>query len=320
MMQFSALLVVVFVLTHMETQAQDYPSKPVRMVVNFPAGGPSDAIARPLAQRATEIWNQTVVVDFRGGAAGNIGADHVAKSAPDGYTFLLISGSFLTNPALTSNLPFDPIRDFTAVTPAASSGIILVANPALPAKSVPELIALARKHPGKLNFASSGTGGSLHLSAEYFRMLAGINMLHVPYKGAGPALIEVVGGQVDMMFIALPPTLPHIKNGRLRAIGMGGAKRSPALPDLPTIAEQGVAGYEVNSHFGVLAPGGMPRDILQRLNGVLVQALQSPYVRERFAAIGTDAISSTPEQYAAFIKTEMAKWAQVVKKSGIRND
>lgn len=298
--------------------AQDFPSKPLRMVVNFPAGGPSDAIARPLAQRASEIWNQQVVVDFRGGAAGNIGADHVAKSPADGYTFLLISGSFLTNPALTSTLPFDPIRDFAPVTPAASSGIVLVANPALPARNVKELVALARNHPGKLAFGSSGTGGSLHLSAEYFRVLSGIRLLHVPYKGAGPALIEVVGGQVDMMFIALPPTLPHIRNGRLRALGMGGAQRSPALPELPTIAEQGVVGYEVNSHFGVLAPGATPRDIILKLNAGLVQALQGNYVKERFAAIGTDAVSGTPEQYAAFMKSEMAKWAMVVKKAGIK--
>ena len=300
--------------------AQDFPVKPVRMVVNFPAGGPSDAVARPLAQRATEIWNQQVVVDFRGGAAGNIGADHVAKSPPDGYTFLLISGSFFTNPAVTPNLPFDPIKDFAAVTPAASSGIILVANPSLPVKSIKELIALARKNPGKLTFGSSGTGGSLHLSAELFKILTGISMLHIPYKGAAPALIEVVGGQVDMMFIALPPTLPHIKNGRLRALGMGGAKRSPALPDLPTIAEQGIKDYQVNSHLGILAPGATPRDIVQKLNAGLVQALQSPYVKDRFAAVGIDAISSSPEQYAAFIKSEMAKWAQVVKKAGIRSE
>ena len=300
--------------------AQDFPVKPVRMVVNFPAGGPSDAVARPLAQRATEIWNQQVVVDFRGGAAGNIGADHVAKSPPDGYTFLLISGSFFTNPAVTPNLPFDPIKDFAAVTPAASSGIILVANPSLPVKSIKELIALARKNPGKLTFGSSGTGGSLHLSAELFKILTGISMLHIPYKGAAPALIEVVGGQVDMMFIALPPTLPHIKNGRLRALGMGGAKRSPALPELPTIAEQGVKDYQVNSHFGILAPGATPREIVQKLNAGLVQALQSPYVKDRFAAVGVDAVSSSPEQYAALIKSEMAKWAQVVKKAGIRSE
>ncbi len=317
---FFRTLSVVSLAIFSAASAQEFPAKPVRMVVNFPAGGPSDAIARPLAQRATEIWNQQVVVDFRGGAAGNIGADHVAKSPPDGYTVLLISGSFLTNPALTSNLPFDPLRDFAPVTPAASSGIILVCNPALPVKSVRELIALARKNPGKLTFGSSGTGGSLHLSAELFKMLAGINMLHVPYKGAAPSLIEVVGGQVDMMFIALPPTLPHIRNGRLRALGMGGAQRSPALPDLPTMAEQGVAGYEVNSHFGVLAPGGTPRDIIQKLNAGLVQALQSTYVKERFAAFGTDAVSSTPEQYAAFIKTEIGKWALVVKKAGIRSE
>ena len=300
--------------------AQVFPAKPLRMVVNFPAGGPSDAIARPLAQQATEIWGQQVIVDFRGGAAGNIGADYVAKSPPDGYTFLLISGSFLTNPAVTKNLPFDPVRDFSPVTPAASSAIILVSNPVLPAKSVKELIALARKNPDKLTFGSSGTGGSLHLSAELFKMLAGVSMLHVPYKGAAPSLIEVVGGQVDMMFIALPPTLPHIKNGRLRALGMAGAKRNAALPDVPTIAEQGVKDYEVNSHFGVLAPGGTPRDIVQKLNAGLVQALQGPYIKERFAAFGAEPMSSTPDQYASYMKSEMAKWAQVVKKAGIHSE
>lgn len=194
--------------------AATFPTKPTRMVVNFPAGGPSDAVARPLAQRLNEIWGQPVVVDFRGGAAGNIGADHVAKSAPDGYTFLLISGSFLTNPAVTPNMPFDSLRDFAPISPVASSGIVLVANPALPVKSVKDLIALARQHPDKLTFASSGSGGSLHLFAELFKMLSNTRALHVPYKGAGPALIEVVGGQVDMMFIALPPTLPHIKKDR----------------------------------------------------------------------------------------------------------
>lgn len=300
--------------------ASAFPTKPTRMVVNFPAGGPSDAVARPLAQRLTEIWGQQVVVDFRGGAAGNIGADHVAKSAPDGYTYLLISGSFLTNPSVTPNMPFDSIRDFAPISPVASSGIVLVTNPALPVKSVKDLIALARKHPDKLTFASSGSGGSLHLFAELFKLLSHTRALHVPYKGAGPALIEVVGGQVDMMFIALPPTLPHIKNGRLRALGLGNAKRSPALPDVPTIAEQGVAGYEVSSHFGMLAPGGTPREVVARLNTGLVQALQSSYIKERYAAIGTDAVYSSPEAYASFIRTEIGKWAQVVKKAGIRND
>ncbi len=319
-MFFRYTLALLFFL-HGAANAQDaFPSKPPRMVVNFPAGGPSDAVARPLALRLTEIWNQQVVVDFRGGAAGNIGADHVAKSPPDGYTFLLISGSFFTNPAVTPNLPFDAIRDFAPVTPVASSGIVLVTNPALPAKSVKELISLARAHPDKLTFASSGTGGSLHLFAELFKVLSNTRALHVPYKGAGPALIEVVGGQVDMMFIALPPTLPHIKNGRLRALGMGNAKRSPALPDVPTIAEQGLAGYEVSSHFGMLAPGGTPRDIVARLNAAVTQALQSAYVKERYASFGTDAVYSAPEAYAAFIKSEIAKWARVVKQAGIRSE
>lgn len=300
--------------------AQEFPVKPVRLVVNFPPGGPSDAIARPIAQKATEIWSQPVVVDFRGGAAGNIGADHVAKSPPDGYTVLLISGSFLTNPALASNLPFDPIRDFAPVTPAAIGGMILVANPAVPAKSVKELVQLARKYPGKLTFASSGAGGSLHLNAELFKLITGISTLHVPYKGAGPALIEVVGGQVDMMFIALPPTLPHIRSGRLRAIGVGSAQRSPSLPDVPTIAEQGVAGFEVNSHFGILAPGGTSSDIVNKLNAALVQALQSPYVKDRLAASGVEAISGPPDLYAGYIKAEIARWTKVVKQAGIRSD
>ena len=222
-----SLAVVTALLFAQSAHAQEqtpFPVKPLRMVVNFPAGGPSDAIARPLAQRVTEQIGQQVIVDFRGGAAGNIGADHVAKSPGDGYTLLLITSSFNTNPALTPNLPFDPIRDFAPVTPAAASTIVFVANPSVPARNVKELVALARKHPGKITFASSGQGGSLHLFAELFKMLANVNLLHVPYKGAAPGLVEVVGGQVETMFIALPQTLPHIKSGRLRALGVGNAK------------------------------------------------------------------------------------------------
>ena len=301
-------------------QAQEFPLKPPRMVVNFPAGGPSDAIARPLAQRLTEIWGQQVVVDFRGGAAGNIGADHVAKSPPDGYTFLLITSSFFTNAAVTPTLPFDSIRDFAPITPVAASAIVLVANPSLPVKNARELVALAKRHPDKLTFGSSGNGGSLHLFAELFKLLAGVRMLHVPYKGAAPSLVEVVGGQVDMMFIALPSTLPQIKAGRVRALGMANAKRSPALPELPTIAEQGVTGYEVTSNFGMLAPGGTPRDLVGKLNAAMVQALQSNTVKERYAAFGTEAVHATPEAYTAFVKNEIAKWTKVVKQANIRGE
>ena len=295
-----------------------YPIKPLRMVVNFPAGGPSDAIARPLAQRVTEQAGQQVVVDFRGGAAGNIGADHVAKSPGDGYTFLLITSSFNTNAAITPSLPFDPIKDFAPVTPAASSTIVFVANPTVPVKGIKDMVALARKQPGKITFASSGAGGSLHLFAELFKMLANVDMLHVPYKGAAPGLVEVVGGQVETMFIALPQTLPHIKSGRLRALGVGNAKRAVSLPDVPTIAEQGIAGYEVSSHFGVLAPGTMPRDTLLKLNALLVPALQSNYVKERYAAGGSEPVWSTPDVYAAFIRNEISKWAKVVKQARIK--
>ena len=318
---FEALLTGILILAGGAVHAQEavgYPLKPLRMVVNFPAGGPSDAIARPLAQRVTEQSGQQVIVDFRGGAAGNIGADHVAKSPGDGYTFLLITSSFNTNAAITPNLPFDPIKDFAPVTPAASSSIVFVANPSVPVKGVKDLIALARKHPGKITFASSGTGGSLHLFAELFKMLATVNMLHVPYKGAAPGLVEVVGGQVETMFIALPQTLPHIKSGRLRALGVGNAKRAVSLPDVPTIAEQGVAGYEISSHFGVLAPGTTPREMVQRLNALLVSALQSSSVKERYAAGGSDPVWSTPDAYAAFIRNEIAQWAKVVKQAKIR--
>jgi tripartite-type tricarboxylate transporter receptor subunit TctC len=298
--------------------SQEYPTRPVRMVINFPAGGPSDAIGRALAQKASESWGQPIVLDFRGGAAGNIGADHVAKSAPDGYTILLISGSFFTNPAATARLPFDPIRDFTPITPAANGGMILVAHPSVPARNVGDLIALARRHPGKLTFGSSGNGGSLHLNAELFKLMAKIDMLHVPYKGAGPALIEVVGGMIDMMFIALPPTLPHIQAGRLQAIGVGSASRSPSLPDVPTIAESGLPGFDVSSHFGVLGPAGLPPPVVNRLNATLVQALRTPELKERYARLGSEPIHGPADQYARFVAAQIAKWREVVKAAGLK--
>lgn len=298
--------------------ADDFPAKPVRLVVNFAAGGPSDAIARALAHKTTELWGQQTVVDFRGGAAGNIGADHVAKAPPDGYTLLFMSGSFLTNPALSAKLPFDPVRDFTPLTPAAVGGMILVTHPSLPAKSVKTLIALAQRSPGKLTFASSGTGGSLHLNMALFNLMAGTHMLHVPYKGAGPAMIDVVGGQVDMMFIALPPTLPHLRAGKLAAIAVGSARRAPALPEVPTVAESGLPGFDVNSHFGVLGPAGLTPAVTTRLNHVLVQALRAPDTRERFASLGVDPAASSPEDYGRYIRSEIAKWQQVVKRAGLR--
>ena len=298
--------------------AQEFPVKPVRMVINFPPGGPSDAIGRTLSQKATEIWGQQIIVDFRGGAAGNLGADLVAKSPADGYTVLFMSGSFLTNPAVSTKLPFDPVKDFAPVTPAANGGMILVANPSVPVRNVKDLVALAKRNPGKLTFGSSGTGGSLHLNAELLKLLTGISMLHVPYKGAGPAMIEVIGGQVDMMFIALPPTLPHIRNGKLTAVGIGSARRSASLPDVPTIAESGVTGFDVTSHFGILAPAGTPREIVNRLNSVLVQALRSTEVKERYAGFGVEPIASTADEYSRYIQTEIAKWVKVVKAAGIK--
>jgi tripartite-type tricarboxylate transporter receptor subunit TctC len=300
--------------------AQEYPTKPVRMVINFPAGGPSDAIGRVLAQKTAELWGQQIVLDFRGGAAGNIGADHVAKAAADGYTMLLISGSFFTNPAANAKLPFDPIKDFTAVTPAANGGMVLVAHPSVPAQSLRQLIALAKQHPGKLTFGSSGAGGSLHLNAELLKLTAGIDMLHVPYKGAGPALIEVVSGMIDMMFIALPPTLPHIQAGRLHPVGVGSAKRAASLPNVPTLDESGLAGFDVSSHFGVLAPGGTPRPIVEKLNATLVQALRTPELKERYARLGVEPIASSADDYSNFIAGQIKKWIGVVKAAGLKRD
>lgn len=298
--------------------SQEYPGKPVRMVINFPAGGPSDAIGRALAQKASELWGQPIVLDFRGGAAGNIGADHVAKSTPDGYTFLLISGSFFTNPAASAKLPFDPLKDFTPITPAANGGMILVAHPSVPARNVRELVALAQKHPGKLTFGSSGNGGSLHLNAELFKLMAKVDMLHVPYKGAGPALIEVVGGMIDMMFIAMPPTLPHIQAKRLTAIGVGSASRAPSLPDVPTVAESGVPGFDVSSHFGVLGPAGMPRPVVNKLNATLVQALRTPELKERYARLGSEPIHGPADEYGRFVAAQIRKWSDVVKAAGLK--
>ena len=298
--------------------AQEFPNKPVRIIVTFPPGGANDPVTRLVAQKLNDGWGRPVVVDFRAGAAGNIGAELVAKSAPDGHTLLLIGGSYFANPALIVNMPFDPIKDLAPVTPSTTSGMLLVSNPALPVRSMQELIALARKHPGKLSYASSGTGGALHLSGELLSIMIGTSMLHVPYKGGAPALMEVIGGQVDLMFTGVPPTLQHIKSGRLRALGIGSTKRNASLPDVPTISEAGVPGFEVNAHTGFLVAGETPRDLVNKLNAALVLVLQSAEVKEKFAGYGVEAISSTPEQYAEYVRSEIAKWARVVKTAGIR--
>lgn len=301
--------------------AQSYPNKPVRMVVPFPPGGTTDILARAVGQKLSESWGQLVVIDNRPGAGGNIGTDIVAKSAPDGYTLLMGTvGTHSINASLYAKLPFDPINDFVPVTLVASVPNVLVVNSTVDSKSVKDLIALAKSKPGQLTFASSGNGTSIHLAGELFKSMTGTAMLHIPYKGSAPAITDLLGGQTNMMFDNLPSAMPHIKSGKLRALAVTSASRSPALPDTPTIAETGISGYEASSWFGVLAPAGTPKEVVARIHADIVKALSAPEIKERLSGQGAEPVGNTPEQFAQHIKTETVKWAKVVKDSGAKVD
>jgi tripartite-type tricarboxylate transporter receptor subunit TctC len=318
----NALLCAAAVLfgTHASAQAT-YPSHPVRLVVPFPAGGTTDILARAVAQRLSEVWGQQVVVDNRPGAGGNIGTELVAKAAPDGYTLEMGTvGTHAINASLYSHLPYDPVKDFAPVILVAGVPNVLVVNPALPVNSVQELIAYAKANPGKLNFASSGSGTSIHLSGELFKVMTGVSMTHVPYKGSAPALTDLMGGQVQLMFDNLPSSLPFIKAGKLRALAVTSAARSTALPDLPTLQEAGVPGFEASSWFGVLAPAGTPREIVLRINGEVAKWLATPEARDKLASQGAIAAGGTPDDFVRHIAAETAKWAKVVKASGAKVD
>ncbi len=302
-------------------QAENYPSKPIRMIVPFSVGGTTDILARIIGQELTKAWGQQVIIDNRPGAGGNIGADLVAKSAPDGYTLVMGTvGTHAINASLYKKMPYDTVKDFAPITLVAAVPNVLVVHPAVPAKSVKELIEYAKANPGKLSFASSGNGTSVHLSGELFKAMAGVSMTHIPYKGSAPAIIDLMGGQVQLMFDNMPTALPHVKAGRLRALAVTSAKRSPAMPDLPTIAEAGVAGYEASSWFGVLAPAGTPSAIVTKLNGEIVRILGLPEIKERLLSQGAEPVGNSPEQFAAHITAEMAKWGNVVKASGAQVD
>ena len=301
--------------------AQPYPNHPIRLVVPFPAGGTTDILARDAAPKLTEVLGQPVVVDNRPGAGGNIGADLVAKSQPDGYTLLVGTvGTHAINPSLYAKMPYDHVKDFAPVVLVAGVPNVLVVNPSLPVNSVADLIKLAKSKPGSVNFASSGNGTSIHLSGELFKTMAGVDMTHVPYKGSAPALIDLVSGQVQVMFDNLPSSLPQIKAGKLRAIAVTSLKRSPALPDVPTISESGLPGFEASSWFGLLAPAGTPPAVVTRLNAEVNKWLQSPEGREQLLAQGAQAAGGTPEQFVAHIRAETDKWAKVVKASGAKVD
>ena len=298
--------------------AQDYPHKTIRMIVPFAAGGPTDVIARTIAQKLTESWGQPVVIDNRGGAGGNLGTDIAAKAAPDGYTVVMVIVGHAINASLYSKLPYDPVKDFAPVSPTGAATIVLVAHPSLQAKTVKELTALGKSKPGKINWGSPGTGTPHHLAGEMFKTLTGIDMVHIPYKGAAPAIVDLLGGQVSLAFVSLPAALPHIRAGKLTALGTSGPQRSAVAPDVPTIAEAGFPGYELENWYGLLAPAGTPRPVITKLNGEIVKILQAPDVKERLNSQGFEIRTSTPEQFAAYIKAEIVKWAKIVKDSGAK--
>jgi tripartite-type tricarboxylate transporter receptor subunit TctC len=300
--------------------AQSYPSKPIRLVVPYPPGGPLDIMARAIGQKLTEAWRQPVVVDNRAGAGGNIGADLVAKGPADGYTLLM--GAVAThaiNSTLYGNVPYDPVKDFAPVAMVAQVPNILVVNPSVPARSVRELIELARARPGYLKFGSGSTGSIGHLAGELFNTMAGVKMVHIPYKGGAPAMADLLAGQVQLMFDNLANALPNVKAGRLRALAVTTLARSPAMPELPTIAESGLPGFDLSTWFGVMAPAGTPPEIVSKLNAEIARALSAKDMRERLEKMGAEPpINNTPEHFAAFIRTEAAKYAKVVKDSGAR--
>jgi tripartite-type tricarboxylate transporter receptor subunit TctC len=300
-----------------QNPAANYPNKPIRFVVPYTAGGTTDILARIIAAKLTESWGQHVLVDNRPGAGGNIGTDLVAKADPDGYT--IVMGAISThaiNPSLYKSIPYDHIRDFAPITRVGLLPNVLVVNPSLPAKTVKEFIAYGKANPGKLNFASPGTGTSLHLSGELFKDMTGTDMVHVPYKGSTPALTDLLGGQVLAMFDNLPASLPHIKGGKLRPLAVTTARRTPALPDVPTMIEAGVPGFEVTSWFAVFAPARTPKEIVAKLNSEMVKILNSPDVKEKLAQQSVEAAPTTPEELAAFVKSETERWAKVIKATG----
>ncbi len=299
--------------------AQSYPVKPIRLIVPFAAGGGNDNVARLVGKRLGETLGQPVIVDNRPGAGGVVGAELAAKSAPDGYTLFLGGvGSHAINPGLIKNLPYDPVKDFAPVELLAQAPLVLVVHSSVPARDIAELIAYARQNPGKLNFASNGNGSSSQLAAVMFESMAGIDMVHVPYKGLSPALTDLLSGQVQLMFSSVVAILPHIKAGKLRGLAVTGTKRLALLPGLPTIAESGFPGYEASSWYGILAPAGTPRDIVARLNAELSKALEQPEVRSSLLAEGAEPVGGTPEQFAAHIRAEKERLGKVIRDAKIR--
>jgi len=289
-------------------------------VVPFAAGGANDVVARIIQQPLADALGQPVVIENRGGAGGNVGAEAAAKSAPDGYAIVLVAPSLAISPSLYSKLNYDPVRDFAPISLVATVPNVMITHPSVPAQTLTEFIALARAKPGGMNFGSGGSGTSNHLAGELFNIVAGVKLVHVPYKGVNLAMNDVLGGQLQLVVIGIPAAAPHIKAGRLRALAVVAPQRSPALPDVPTVAEAGLPNFEVTTWYGVLAPAGTPRPIINRLNAELVKIMRVPELKERLAAMATDPVTSTPEEFADLIKQEISRWAKVVREAGLKAD
>jgi tripartite-type tricarboxylate transporter receptor subunit TctC len=299
--------------------AQDYPSRPITLIVPYAAGGGNDLMARTAAEKMSRTLGQQIVVENRGGAGGSIATRQIAKAAPDGYALGLGgTGTLAINPTLYANVGYDPRKDFAPVGLIATSALVICVNPSLPVRSVSDLIALAKKEPGKLNYASAGTGSGIHLGTEYFATMAGVRLTHIPYKGSAPALSDLVGGHVALYFSSLPPAIGLVKDGKVRALAVTSAKRSPILPDLPTVAEAALPGYEAVLHYGIVAPAGTPRPVIEKLSAALRTAVMSDDLKARLADDGAEPLASTPEEYAADIDSEETKWSAIVKASGAK--
>lgn len=317
-MQRKTLAFLAVALITQIASAQDYPAKPIKMITPYPPGGPTDVLARAVSPKLSEKLGQPIVIDNRPGASGMIGADMVAKAPGDGYTLLANASIHVINPSLHKNPPYDAIKDFAPVGLIAEVPLVLVVNPKLEVKTVKDLIAKAKGKP--LNFASSGNGSAPHLAGEGFKIATGADIQHIPYKGSGPAVADLIGGQVDFMFDSLPSSMPHIKSGRLQAIAVTTKKRSGALPDVPTVAESGVPGFDVSTWYGIWAPASTPPAIVKRVSSELAAVVRIPEVRARLADLGAEAVGNTPEEFAAFNRSELAKWAKIVKDSGAKVD
>ena len=303
-----------------QSGADAYPGRPIRFILPFPPGGGTDILGRLIAERLTANLGQPVVTENRGGAGGNVGAEAAARSAPDGYTIVLVAPSLAISPSLYSKLNYDPVRDFAPVSLVATVPNVIITHPSVPANTLAEFTRLAKTKPGGMNFGSGGSGTSNHLAGELFNIVAGVKLVHVPYKGVNMAMQDVLSGQIHFVVIGIPAAAPHIKAGKLRALALVAPQRSAALPEVPTVAEAGLRDFEVTTWYGILAPTGTPRPIITRLNAEIVRIMHAPELRDRLAAMGTDPVTSTPEEFADLIKREIAKWGKVVREAGLKAD